>query len=142
MADPISMLLGSALGVGESLLGALGIGGAAAGAPMILPGAALAGTAGTAAATGTAAAGLSPLALVGLGAGLSSVAGNLMQPQQKAQAQAPAPQAPAPGAKAAPPASAPQGSASSLKPAGGPSFLSAAAAPQQSNTANKSLLGQ
>ena len=47
--------------------------------------------------------------------------------------------APAPSA---PPVQSPEGSNTSGKSAGGPSFLAAAAAPLQQNLGNKSLLGQ
>jgi hypothetical protein len=73
------------------------------------------------------------IGLISAGAGLF---GSLMA---GGQAQAPTVNAPPPPAA---PARSPEGSPSTNKPAQAPSFLAAAAAPQQQNTASHTLLGQ
>lgn len=72
------------------------------------------------------------LAIGGLASAGAGIAGNLLAPKP------PNPTVP----NAPPPVSQPQGSTTSNKPAGTPSFLAAAAAPQSQNVASKSLLGQ
>lgn len=58
------------------------------------------------------------------------------------QAAAPTPTAPAAPTATAPPVQSPVGTASTYKTGTGPSFLAAAAAPQQSQLGQKTLLGQ
>ena len=70
---------------------------------------------------------------------LDSLLGISNKPAAAAASDSGSSSAPAPSA---PPVQSPEGSNTSGKSAGGPSFLAAAAAPLQQNLGNKSLLGQ
>lgn len=81
-----------------------------------------------------------PISLLAIGTGIAGLAG------AGATAVTALNKPKAPAAPSAPPTPAPiqqpVGSATSQAPTGTPSFLAAAAAPQQQNTAGKTLLGQ